>query len=104
MRRRAALGRLADDLGVVIPHVGGERRLDPVGELPALLLADERRDRPAQEPGDERAVEELELVVPGDERLPEREVDVLLPRHVDRAQPAHRISDPAGADLDPYFP
>ena len=74
---------------------------DPVGEAPRLLLAHERRDRAAQEPGDERAIEELELVVARDERLPEREVDVVLPREIDRAEPANRVLDAPGPDLDP---
>ena len=74
------------------PRVGGKRRLDPVDEL-RRCFSGGRAARPARaEPGDERAIEELALVVPGDERLPEREVDVLLPRHVDRAQPAHRVT------------
>ena len=76
-------------------------RDDPVGESARLLLANERRDRAAEEPGDERAVEELELVVARDERLAEREVDVLLPREVDRAESANRILDAPRPDLDP---
>src|SRR4029079_14729498 len=64
-------------VGVVRPGLERAAR-DAVGEAPHLLLAHERRDRPAKEPGDERAVEELELVVPRDEGLPQREIDVVL--------------------------
>ncbi len=83
---RAHLQRLADDA---------------VGVPAALLLPDEGRDRPAQEPRDERPVEELELVVARDERLPKGEVDVVLPRDVDGAETAHRVADPTRPDLDP---
>ena len=74
---------------------------DAIGAAARLLLPHERRDRAAQEPGDERAVEELELVVARDERLAEREVDVVLPREVDGAEAAHGILDAPGPDLDP---
>ncbi len=36
-----------------------------------------------------------------DERLPEREVDVVLAREVDCVEAAHRIGDAPGPDLDP---
>ena len=36
-----------------------------------------------------------------DERLAEREVDVVLAREVDRAEPAHRVRDAPRPDLDP---
>ena len=74
---------------------------DAVGPAPRLLLADERRDRAAQEPRDERAIEELELVVARDERLAQREVDVVLPREIDGVEPAHRVGDAPRPDLDP---
>ena len=73
---------------------------DAIGEAARLLLAHQRRDGAAQEPCDERAVEELELVVARDERLPEGEVDVVLPRQVDCAEPADRIGDAPRTDLD----
>ena len=58
-----------------------------------------RLDRRAQEPGGERAVEELELVVTGDERLAQRPVHVALVGQVDRVEPGERVLEPAGADL-----
>ena len=77
---------------------------DPIREAARLLLAHERRDRPAQEPRDERAVEELELVVARDERLPEGEVDVLLAREVDGVECANGVGDTPRTDLDPHLP
>ena len=77
---------------------------DAIREAARLLLAHERRDRPAQEPRDERAVEELELVVARDERLPEREVDVVLAREVDGVERANGVGDTPRTDLDPHLP
>ena len=74
---------------------------DLVGEAARLLLTHERRNRTAQEPSDERPIEELELVVARDERLPKREVDVVLPREIDRAEPANGVLDAPRPDLDP---
>ena len=39
-----------------------------------------------------------------DERLPEREVDVVLAREVDGAEPADRVRDTPWTDLDPDLP
>ena len=39
--------------------------------------------------------------MPGDERLAEREVDVLLALEVDGVERAQRVGDPARADLEP---
>ena len=84
-------------VGARLERVAG----DAVGPAPRLLLADERRDGAAQEPRDERAVEELELVVARDERLTQREVDVVLPREIDGAEPAHGVGDAPRPHLDP---
>src|SRR5439155_12634794 len=73
---------------------------DPSPMAPALS-ADERGDRSAEEPRRERPVEELELVVTRHERLAQREVDVLLPGQVHRAEPADGVDDAARPDLDP---
>ena len=35
------------------------------------------------------------------ERLPEREVDVVLAREIDGVEPVHGVRDAARADLDP---
>ena len=85
------------------PSAPGLERVahDPVGPAACLLLADERCDRATQEPGHERAVEQLELVVARDERLPEGEVDVVLAREIDRVEAAHRILHAPWPDLDP---
>ena len=48
----------------------------------------------------EGAVEEIELVLPRDERLPEREVDVLLARQIDLVEATERIRDATRADLE----
>jgi hypothetical protein len=66
-----------------------------------VLLAHERCYRSAQKPRSKRPVEELQLVVPGNERLAEREVDVLLAREVDRIEAAECVEHPPGPDLDP---
>ena len=60
-----------------------------------------RQHRRAEEPGEEGAVEELELVVTRDERLAQREVDVLLAGQVDRVERAQRVGDATRADLEP---
>ncbi len=39
--------------------------------------------------------------MPRDERLPKREVDVLLTREVDRVERAQRVGDAARPDLEP---
>ena len=65
---RAALAARAGARGGVAPRGSGSRSRD------------------AQEPGVERAVERLEVVAPRDERLPQRPVDVLLTREVDRVE------------------
>ena len=70
-----------------------------------LLLAGlqprRRQHRRPQEPGVEGPVEEIELVVARDERLAQREVDVLLTGQVDRVERAQRVGDAPGPDLEP---
>ena len=52
----------------------------------------------------ERAVEGLEILAPGDERLSQRPVHVLLAGEVDRVEAPQRIGDAPRADLEPAFP
>ncbi len=104
MLRGAELDGIAAGLRLGRLVADRQRSLDePVRMLPLVLLAHERRHRPAQEPGGERAVEELELVVARDERLAEREVDVLLAREVDGVEAAKRVEHAARPDLDPHL-
>ena len=77
---------------------------DAIGEAARLLLPHQGCNRAAQEPGDEGAIEELELVVARDERLPEGEVDVVLPCQVHCTEPTDSIGDASGTDLDPDLP
>ena len=88
MTRRAELVRRVGVDALVVVGSRLERvARDAIGEAARLLLTHQRRNRAAQEPRDEGAIEELELVVTRDERLPEGEVDVVLPRQVDRTEP-----------------
>ncbi len=106
MRRGAALERLTGLEHVLFLLALRVERVpdNPVCEAPPVLLANQRRDRPAKEPGHERAIEELELVVAGDERLSQREVDVLLTREIHGSQTVHRVRNPTRPDLDPNLP
>ena len=66
-------------------------------------LARPQRRRRAQEPGVERAIERLELLAAGDERLAKRPVHVLLAGEVDRVEAAQRVGDAPRADLEAAF-
>ena len=77
---------------------------DAIGEAACLLLTYERCNGAAQEPRDEGAIEELELVVARDECLPEGEVDVVLPCQVHCTEPTDSIGDASGTDLDADLP
>ena len=78
-----------------------ERLADLLLRERALGGAHRRQHGRAQEPGVERTVEEVELVVARDERLAEREVDVLLAGQVDGGDATQRVGDAARADLEP---
>ena len=102
MTRRAELVRRVGVVSLVAVRVGPERvARDPLGPAASLLLANERCDRATEKPRHECAVEQLELVVAGDERLPEGEVDVVLAGEVHRVEAAHRILHTPGPDFDP---
>ena len=105
MRRGAELLRVGSRLRLRVAMFVGERSLDDlVGVPPEILLANERCDGAAEKPRRERAVEQLELVVSGDERLAQRKIDVLLAREVDCVEAAKSVEHPAGSDLDSHFP
>src|SRR5206468_7366961 len=70
-------------------------------ELERSALRGEGR---AQEPGPEGAVEGIEVLVAGDEGLPQRPVDVVLPLELDPVKAAERIGDAARADLEAGVP
>ena len=59
------------------------------------------RHRGAEEPASEREVERLDVLAPRDERLPQRPVDVVLPRELDRVEAFQRVRDAARSDLEP---
>ncbi len=101
--RGAELERIAHLLVLLAASRLRERLADLLLLGRSVGRADRREDRSAQEPCLERPIEEIELVVPGDERLAEREVDVLLSRQVDRVETAQRVGDPPGADLEPHL-
>ena len=98
----AELVRRVGRIRIVVVCAGLERvARDAISPATRLLLADERRDRAAQEPGDEGPIEQLDFVVARDERLAKQEVDVVLPREVDGLEPAHGVRDASRPDLDP---
>src|SRR5262245_53062112 len=66
-----------------------------------LPVPDEREHRATEEPGVECTVEQDELVVARHERLAEREIDVVLPRQVDRTEPTYGVGDATRPHLDP---
>jgi hypothetical protein len=59
-----------------------------------------RLERNALEPGPEGAVEELDVVVPRDERRTQRPVDVVPAGEVDLREPDDGVGEPARADLE----
>src|SRR4030095_5346548 len=59
----------------------------------------ERRDRRAQEPGLEGAIEDLALPAARDEVSAQRPVDVVLTRQVYLVETAERVGDAVRADL-----
>ena len=107
------VGRHLGEVLVAQELVAGRAELERVARLVVRLAAGRVRERFAdlllrqralggahrrqhgrpQEPGVERAVEEVELVVARDERLPQREVDVLLAGQVDGGDAAQRVGD-----------
>ena len=100
--RGAELDGVGARIGLCGVATARQRALhEPVGLQALVLLAHERCYRSAQEPRCKRPVEELQLVVPGDERLAEREVDVLLAREVDCVEAAECVEHTPGPDLDP---
>src|SRR5205823_1429193 len=81
--------------------LSGNPALAPLGSsgVRRLLGSPLERDRGAEEPRVEGAVECLEILAPGDERLAKRPVHVLLTPEVDRIEPAQRVRDAARPDL-----
>ena len=49
----------------------------------------------------ERAIERLDVLAPRDERLPERPVDVVLPRQLDCVETLERVGHASRPDLEP---
>ena len=91
--------RVHRDLGDRVGGDGARLRLhvdEPEVDRP---LAEVLRRRPL-EPGPERAVEDLEVVVLRDQRAGQRGVDVVAHRQVDRIERAERVLQAARADLD----
>ena len=80
-----------------------ERLADLLLRHRALHIADGGQHGCSKEPGIEGTVKQFELVVARDERLPKREVDILLAGQVDGRNPAERIGDATRANLEAYL-
>ena len=77
------------------------RRLtDPAGDLDGRPTLGRHHRRP-HEPRGERAVEQVELVLPRDQRLAQREVDVLLAIDLDGVERPQGVDDSARPYLEP---
>ena len=99
--RGAELDGVGARIGLCGVATARQRALhEPVGLQALVLLATSGAAGPRRNHA-ANARSRLQLVVPGDERLAEREVDVLLAREVDCVEAAECVEHTPGPDLDP---